>query len=128
MENQNAELLAPFLPTLSRKREPDHSFVHKYKGFGRFPSHCKVEIWKDGRYAVVMFTELESNKGTSITNAAEIIVQEVYNLHLTSFLKECVLFVETYPYHKHVDMILPEWSGRNVIRVGWTHLGKLLPD
>lgn len=123
------------------KRKPDFEFVHEYKGFGIHNSECKVEIWtqimSDRKNAVILFTDL--GKGTSVTNASEQIVTEIWQKCLPGLFhqKDC-LFLETYDGDKNnVDIVVPTWSNENIekiipenkcIKVTWKHLGKMFKD
>ena len=52
-----------------------------YKGFHGRPARAHLRIYgaEPGRLPVVIATELEHNPGTSITNAAELLAQQVWN-------------------------------------------------
>ncbi len=105
-------------------KDPNISGLHEYIGLGRVPSSCNLDIWllEDER-AVVLFTEV--NHGTSVTNAAETLVEEIYNKYLEKFDKDKCLFMETYSERpEHVDQIVPTWDGDQVISVNWVHIGK----
>jgi hypothetical protein len=75
-----------------------------------------------------LFTDI--GKGTSVTNASEQLVTEIYNQYLIShYRKEQCLFAETYDRKEKtdteaIDIIVPEWENNKCIRVGWKHLGK----
>jgi len=119
MSNKIEELSIP-IPT----KAPDIAEVMEYLGFGRIPSSCDVEIWKleDGR-AVILCTD--RGDGTSVTNAAETVVQDVYEKYLKDTDKTKCLFMETYPYKDaNIDQIVPVWDGDQVVSVNWVHIGK----
>lgn len=126
IQAQMNDRLISFLPLLSRMRKPDLDFIHSFRWMGRgFDSEVKVEIWFQDLKAVVMFTD--TGVGTSITNAAEQVIEEVYHKKLFGFVKENCLFIETYDKYKDgVDIIIPVWNGETVADVGWAHLGKIL--
>lgn len=111
----------PHIPT--RKPNIVHD-PYKFKGFGIHPSECKVEIWADETKAIILFTDL--GKGTSVTNAAEDLVEKVYNKHLASYAKENCTFFETYDRFKleNVDFIIPTWDGNKVTAVSWKPLAQ----
>ena len=103
---------------------PDIAEVMEYLGFGVHKSSCDVEIWKleDDR-AVILCTD--RGDGTSVTNAAETVVQDVYAKYLQGTDKAKCLFMETYPYEgATIDQIVPVWDGDEVISVNWIHMGK----
>jgi hypothetical protein len=122
--------LEPFMPLLAKTKRPDLKFTHHFKGFGIHKSEVDVEIWKEHGKALILFTD--TNKGTSITNAAEQVITEVYREHLHAFDVEDCLFCETYNKHKEgIDIILPEWDvdyyGKKTCRdVEWRHVGKVI--
>jgi len=119
MSDKTEELAIP-IPT----RGADVLEVHGYLGFGRVVSNCQVEIWKldEGR-AVVLLTDM--GQGTSVTNASETIITEVYEKHLKGTDKTKCLFMETYPYdNADIDQVVPTWDGDQVISVNWVHIGK----
>ncbi len=124
------EYLEPFKGALSRTRDPDMKFIHKFLGFGIHKSECQVEIWFQDDRAIVVFTD--TNKGTSVTNASEQIITEVYNQYLAKFPVSKVLFCETYDKVKDgIDWIEPTWTpdgkgGLMVHDVEWHHLGKIV--
>ena len=83
------------------------SFTHYYKGFSKTPCKCHVDIFQleemteHGHDTIVLFTALQDNQGTSITNASEciatdMVIQKGVNIGST-------LFVETYPYYDEVQ-------------------------
>lgn len=60
--------------------------IYEYKGFGNVKSICDVKINKDKK--IIIITELNNNSGTSITNAMNIILDNLiidYNLNLTKY-------------------------------------------
>lgn len=71
---------------------------HSFLGFGIHKSACEVEIYKTvaGRYLVIL---TDIGEGTSVTNAAEQIATEVYNIYLKEdgVSSEDVVWVEHYP-------------------------------
>lgn len=118
--------LAPFMSMMLRAREAEMSFEYQFKmRHQNFQSAVKVEIWlQDGR-AVVMFTDI--NKGISITNSAEVVIEGVYHRYLSGLRKADCLFMETYDKHKDgIDLIIPHWCGEKVADVDWLHIGKIV--
>ena len=122
MSEVMTDKLAVPIPT----KDPDISMTHNYLGFGRVESSCMVEIWlTDDKRAFVLFTEIDY--GTSVTNAAEILVEEIYLKYLKDKgvdSADC-MFMETYPHALGmIDLVIPEWHGDKVVTVSWRHLGK----
>lgn len=119
--------IQPFIPALSRTREPDMKFVHHFKGFGIHKSKCQVEIWFESMRAICMFSDMGRGSGTSITNAAEQVIGEVYQKHLSqNYMRENVLFCETYDKQEGIDIIIPDWNGPFVKSIEWFHMGKII--
>lgn len=63
--------------------------IYNYNGFGNCESECGLHVLKGQNgwagKTIVMFEELESNRGTSITNAIEILADKAtYELGLKS--------------------------------------------
>jgi hypothetical protein len=82
-------------------------FKHHYKGFWGTESKCYVDIFQlekrteHGHDTIVLFSALQDNEGTSITNASEFIATDIvvkYGVNVPS-----TLFVETYPYNYDRD-------------------------
>lgn len=116
-----------YIKALSTKRDADIKIDnYLYKGYGNCNSYCKLEIWKEEDKAVVLFTDI--NIGTSVTNASDILVTEIYNNFLLDYDKKNCLFMETYDEAKGVDIIVPKWKGSLVHDVTWIHLGKIKED
>ena len=52
-----------------------------YVGYHGCKSQCRLRVWEQaGKPPVVLFTELEDNKGTSITNRIEHLAWEMFKL------------------------------------------------
>ena len=124
-------ILKEFSNQLTIERKPDIVLnPYKFIGLRAFNSECKIEIWEADGKAIVLFTELSSNKGTSVTNSAEQLVFEIYNRFLISKYKtsQC-LFAETYgKTDDHtISVIVPEWDELcQVVSHSWVYLGKII--
>lgn len=104
-------------------KDPEISEIYNYLGFGRVQSSCELQIWFVEDRAVILFTEIDH--GTSVTNAGEVLVEEVYKNYLEGVDKTKCLFMETYPYEgASIDQVVPTWDGDQVISVNWVHIGK----
>jgi hypothetical protein len=122
----NELIISEFGEALTIERQPDLSFTHHFIGLRIHKSECKVEIWKLPTKCVILFTD--TNKGTSVTNAAEQLITEIYNQYLIKDYKtnQC-LFAETYDKVKEgIDIILPEWHDNICEDIEWRHLGKFV--
>lgn len=126
----NDKEITLYREALSIERKPDiHLNPYKFKGFGIHNSECDVKIWFEKEKAIVLFTDI--GKGTSVTNASEQLVTEIYNGYLTKFDKNNVMFMETYERDKRhriedVDIVVPVWQDGKAVDVNWFHLGKIV--
>lgn len=124
MNNQNNQV-ALIGEIMQAATTPAMQFNHDFKGFGTHRSTCNVKIWVCGEKAFVLFTDL--GRGTSVTNAAEQLVEEITALYLPKFKRAFTFFAETYQgKNEGVDLVCPEWAGDTVQAVSWVHIGKLL--
>ena len=77
-------------------------------------SHCLVRIWSDGIRAVVVLTELETNQGTSVTNAYEEIAGQMRNVVLQFIMSDSwpvrVTWIEQYQYKSQPELVTLRWS------------------
>lgn len=110
---------------LDIERAADLDFIHPFKGFGVHKSTVQVQVWWVSQYAIVLLTD--TGKGTSVTNAAEQIIEEIYAKYLAAFLVQNCFFMETYSKSEGIDLILPSWTSRkSVSYVQWKHIGKIV--
>lgn len=121
--------LEPFMTGLSRSRKPDMDFIHDFLGFKIHKSTVHVEIWFEGDKAIVILND--TGKGTSVTNASEQIITEIYNKYLLNHPVGKVLFCEAYDKVKDgIDWIEPTWcmEGNKLVvhEVEWHRLGKII--
>ncbi len=105
----------------------------RFIGFGRNTALCRLQLLKKDDVALVMFTELADNPGTSITNATEGLATSVamaFNLAP----RKC-LFIEHYPADRVVgrdedySIVSYDWIGESepaAVNATWEHLDK--PD
>lgn len=128
METQEL-ILNDFIENISLEREPDLTVnPYRYKGFHTFSSKCKVDVWynRNQLKAIALISELPDNDGTSITNAAEIIITNFWNDYLRAYPRENCLFIETYDKHRGIDAIIPKWNNKEVESVSWKHIGTIV--
>lgn len=81
---------------------------YRFLGLHNFVSLCELKVYvhDDRREAVVIFCEIPSNPGTSVTNAAEILANVVYEKVLGPNINPLhVCWVEHYPEHDTFDLI-----------------------
>lgn len=121
----NETILAAALKEVSSlKRNPDIHTTHNFHGFGKCASACDIKIWFVEQYAFILMTD--TGVGTSVTNAAEIIISSVYQAYLQAISKENCIFMETYDEKEGIDLVIPDWSSGIVERVSWRHIGKVI--
>lgn len=129
MELQKIQSLVEFTEITPEK------FTHNFLGFGIHKSSCEVEIYRKGDKVFVLF--VDTGHGTSVTNACELLVQEIYDRYLIGkYKREDILFAETYKRDKKdlhrggimgaIDIIHVEWSDNTVIGVDWEFMGELV--
>jgi len=64
------------------RRQLTHDYHHTYTGYWSRDGLCRIRIFAaPDAVPVVVATELEENRGTSITNAAEYIAAEIIAWH-----------------------------------------------
>jgi hypothetical protein len=104
-----------------------------FAGYGRCASRCHLEVyrgnWDGGADALVVATQInDPDAGTSVTNAAEILINDVCcNFDLSP---ERLIWVEHYKYpdDEHWDLVGFCSGTGGITNVKWTHLpeGKFL--
>lgn len=52
--------------------------VHHYKGLHGGEAKCRLYVYQDDEKTVAIFSEMEENKGTSITNRIEHLATEIW--------------------------------------------------
>ncbi|HEU5380137.1 MAG TPA: hypothetical protein VFV38_32330 [Ktedonobacteraceae bacterium] len=114
--------------------------LYNYDGFID-PSTCQLRILTDGQAAIVVATELDSNEGTSVTNAYERIASKVvqefglnpqrtrfydhYTAHSTSLEASAQ---ETDEKETYAEVTL-SWEGQEATDPKWSAVqGKELAD
>jgi len=75
---------------------------HHYKGFGGCDCICRVDVYREGKKFLIMFTELEDNHGTSITNFTEQLATQIAELLdiPERSLYDDVVWIEHYPANR----------------------------
>ena len=75
-----------------------HDYRHHFRGWQGCPSVCRIRVYRGSAGAtIIIATELEGeNRGTSITNAAEVLSTALERRHCPD-PSERMLWVEHYP-------------------------------
>lgn len=71
--------------------------IFNFKGFHNFLSICGVELFYSMGKNIIVFTELPENKGTSVTNAFELIATQYYNYKGLNKDEFPIIWIEHYP-------------------------------
>ena len=116
---------------MSRQRVED--FLYDFEGYHGYPSQCRIQIFSvTARSVVVVASELPDNPGTSITNRAEWIANQLYE-RLDQ--PEDFIWIEHYPEDAYGGNPDPEHTESFAIvefdvengkltRPDWTHVTK----
>lgn len=96
--------------------------LYRYLGYFNAVSHCELKVYvHDKKHeAVVIFCEVPSNQGTSVTNAAEHLASVVHEKVIGyNYKPESVTWVEHYPDSDTFDLVsfktsrpytMPAWT------------------
>lgn len=144
----NAELIRLAHHPDWTQREADIDTQHRFKGFGIHDSQVRVRIWFSSGDSIsfdkpvkgissATITELKAalvvitdGEGTSVTNAAEQLVEECFRDYLGGLSTSQVLFFEHYEDYGTFDRILPEYESLYPVKVRdveWQYFGTLEP-
>jgi hypothetical protein len=95
--------------------------IYEFKGIAGAESVCDYLVYTFNDLTYVVFTELNENKGTSITNVIEQLATEVYTEQLQLTAVEDVTFVEHYewPGDEHYDIVALDWDGEKFVHPKW---------
>lgn len=101
---------------------------HAGNGSRLHDSRCMARIYSDGLRAVVLLTELDGNQGTSVTNAYEIIAQDLRTA-VQQFIPEenfpgSVAWLEQYEARADdVSLVALRWAGKRCLSPpAWKHV------
>jgi hypothetical protein len=102
----------------------------QFKGLHGFPSKCSWEVHEGNGRATVIFTELDDNPGTSITNFFEHLATMVYNLYLKRYPAEAIRWIEHYPERRRgrkveeetLDEVTLTWDGKKFSSPKWRRI------
>lgn len=108
--------------------------LFNYKSFLGFSSICDVKIYQTETKVIVIYTEIPENKGSSVTNATEIIATNVFNkLQFKLDIKpESIIWIEHYPVRgtdyasvpESFDIVRFVWDGVKYNNPNWTNSSK----
>jgi len=125
----------PMLPGVPRRsikstgRQAGRSLpgdIYHYKGYHGCPSKCGLDIYVRGDRAIVVFTELPDNPGTSITNMIEVLATQIYHERLRKLSPENIKFIEHYLVpDEHYDRVELKWTGLEYKNPAWNRLHRI---
>lgn len=78
MNKTKEQLHQIFTEYLDKLPKPQLHQEFHFKSWGKWDNCCDVLIWKHDN-PIVLFLETPQNKGTSITNASEFLVKQVFD-------------------------------------------------
>jgi len=84
-------------------------FIHKFKGYGRVPSKCRVHLDFTAGVMYICFEDM--NDGTSVTNASEQLASEIVNDN--NLDPDNCSFFESYDDFGTFDIIEYDWKEKN---------------
>ena len=105
--------------------------VFYYKGFGNCDSKCGLNVIRQDKKAVVVFTELSDNTGTSVTNIYEYLATCIYKSFLSDFSPVNIMWIEHYPANERLrekdswTEVTMFWDGQVFKRPKWIPISDL---
>lgn len=100
--------------------------IYHFKGLGRCESKCGLNIHMRDDRAVVMLTELDDNRGTSVTNYIEYIATLIYRERLNGCPVESIRWIEHYPANgdkeETFDEVFFKWDGQRFVSPQWRRI------
>jgi hypothetical protein len=76
--------------------------ILNYLGYGIHPSQCRVMLYSGPKGPVLIASELKDNRGTSVTNAIEVVVWDACNT-LGIECSDTLTVIEHYPKRGDFD-------------------------
>ena len=103
--------------------------IYFYAGFWGCEAKCGLNIIKNDDKAIVIFTELPDNHGTSVTNFIENLATQIYHKRLNEYPIENIRFIEHYIYEgiakkETFDLVDFEWDGKTFCHPRWKRFSK----
>lgn len=91
-----------------------------YQGIGKCPSKCLISIWT-GKKNLVLFTELNENKGTSVTNWSESLAKSICTKY--KLVSKSTRFFENYQNNpKEYSEIRYAVKDGEFLNPSWTYM------
>lgn len=91
---------------------------YDYQGYHGCKSHCDIEI----KGHVVIATQVPDNKGTSITNLAEVLATQIAQRYRIN--PQQLIWIEHYQQYGTYDLVKFTWNGQQFTSPDWTKITK----
>lgn len=101
-----------------------------FKDFNGRAAFCRLRVWEEaGKPPIVMATEVEGNAGMSVTNAAERIAMQAYQM--LERPEGGMMFIENYPekedkrlarWEESFDAVTFTATARGLVDPNWQHM------
>lgn len=95
-----------------------------YTGYHGCQSHCDIEVFRGPGKVMVLCTEAEDNKGTSVTNMAEHIATDVCRRNNIAHTE--LVWIEHYPgprtFGSGYDLVIFKRKGDRLVYPDWRPL------
>lgn len=105
--------------------------IYHYQGYGTHPSKCGLKILEKEGNIYVLFTELDDNPGTSVTNSIEMLATQIYNELFKDNNPKDITWMEHYPaygtYPASLDVVKMDWDGERYISPSWRRIEPFTP-
>jgi hypothetical protein len=101
--------------------KPNFEGPYLFLGMKIHNSSCRLQMWYREGFAFVLFHDI--GRGTSVTNAADQLIEEITAKYLREYDRDLCVFAETYNDKEGIDIIVPSWNGKQVEDVDWKHFG-----
>ena len=92
--------------------------IYYYKGLHGCDSKCDIEV----KGNIVIAKELKENSGTSITNWAENLANDITKMY--GIKKEKLVWLECYEYSGHYAIVEFEIKSNSFVNPNWTQCSK----
>jgi hypothetical protein len=95
-----------------------------FSGLSGYKSKCGLSFEQKNGSIYVIMTELPDNPGTSITNMSAALATDIYQLYLTQYSPETIVWIEHYIYvaEESFDLVSYTWDGIRYTKPKWKHI------
>jgi hypothetical protein len=93
--------------------------IHNFRGFGGFLSSCRVRVFSNQEFWVVVLSEEPGNPGSSVTCAAELIASELLpQLSCRPGFEHRIIWIEHWPYSSITLPVAEALKGNSIPPLG----------